>query len=69
MQLSEKTKRFWAFAVSFGYPLIILLILFRFGRQDIEEGMADGQRALKVALLLGLPTLLLIYQNFIILCL
>jgi hypothetical protein len=43
MQLSEKTKRFWAFAISFVYPLIILLTLFRFGSQDIEEGMGEGQ--------------------------
>ena len=64
MDSSEKTKRFWAFLVSFVYPVIVLVLTFRHGHQILEMGFSKGQRALLIASLLGLPALALIYQNF-----
>ena len=63
MQLSEKAKRFWAFAVSFVYPAMVLVVTDTYRAQITELGFSKTQCRLLVAFLLTVPVLILIYQN------
>ena len=63
MQLSEKAKRFWAFAISFTYPAMVLVAIDTYRAQITELGFSKTQYGLLVAFLLTVPVLILIYQN------
>ena len=63
VNLSEKTKRFWAFLASFVYPALVLMGASSFGDKILELGFSQVQRTLFFGILLVGPILILIYFN------